>query len=76
LSEWQAILGVSDDVQPEPAVPARVLESSGRWPPDRQTTKDERPRIERQSLLGSVAILSDQLNGLDPLALPFRNEEV
>ena len=71
LSKGQSVVRVGDDVQLEPAVPTAMLKCSGRRPSDGETAENEGPCVERQGLLISITILSDQLNGLDPFSLPL-----
>lgn len=71
LSKGQSAVRVGDDVQPEPAVATAMLAYSGRRPSDGETAENEGPCVERPGLLIPITILSDELNGLDPLPLPL-----
>ena len=53
---------------------AMDLLSSG-WAPERQTTKNKRPRVESKLLLAVGSLLADKANRVELLELPLANPD-
>ena len=76
LSEWNAVIGMADNLEKEAAVPACVFQCIGRESPDRQSAEDERTSAERDVLIVFFAPAANDFDLLRVLDLRNRRRRI
>jgi hypothetical protein len=64
------------DLENEMTIPAFMKQATSRWPLHRKATQNERPGRKSEVLLGAFSLEPNALNRLNPVQLPFGNDEI